>query len=84
MGANPTGLPDLARRINEEDAAARRLMKEAVAHTVEAGRLLIEAKGQVPPGVWKQWVAENLTFDVRRAKNCMTVYEKRDEEEFKF
>jgi hypothetical protein len=41
-------LKSLAARINEEHAAAEGHARSAVEHAVIAGRLLIEAKAQVP------------------------------------
>ena len=43
-------LKSLAARINEEHAAAEGHARSAVEHAVIAGRLLIEAKAQVPNG----------------------------------
>lgn len=84
MSTEPSGGPDLARRISEEHAAGRRLMNESVAHMVEAGRLLTEAKGRMSPDEWQRWLAEEFPFEPREAKRLMAVYERRDSEEFQF
>ena len=45
-GIHHNALPVLAGRINAEHAAAEDATRRGMAHAVEAGRLLIEAKGQ--------------------------------------
>lgn len=69
MGEIETTANDLAIQINAEHEACIGAASTAVEHAIEAGRLLIEAKSQVPHGGWMAWVKENCRFSQDRA-NC--------------
>lgn len=61
-------LLDLATQINAEHDAAGAAMSSALSHAVNAGRLLIEAKGTVDHGEWADWLSDNVTFTDRTAR----------------
>jgi hypothetical protein len=67
----PAGVAGLAARIRAEHEAAQSAMRTAVAHAVEAGKLLIEAKKLVGHGGWLAWVKENCAFSDRTAQGYM-------------
>lgn len=66
-------LHDLARRINAEHAACEAAARDALHHALEAGRLLIDAKGQVQHGEWLGWIEANCTCAPRTAQLYMRV-----------
>jgi hypothetical protein len=61
-------LPDLAQAIEAEHQAAVGAARSAIDHAVACGRLLIQAKAQVPHGEWLPWIEANLTFGPRQAQ----------------
>src|SRR4051812_31116131 len=63
-----TDLAALAGRINEAHDRAESAFRSAVEHAIEAGRLLVEAKGEVPHGGWLAWVRDNCSFSERTAR----------------
>jgi hypothetical protein len=71
--AGSVALPDLAAQINEHHRAAERAVNEALRHALEAGRLLIEAKGLVAHGGWLPWLRENFEGSGRTARIYMMV-----------
>ena len=71
-----TGLPQLAKRINEEHAAAETAMRDGLSHAVEAGKLLVEAKKQCEHGKWLPWIKESCEFSARTAQGYMRVASK--------
>ncbi|MCH8852817.1 MAG: DUF3102 domain-containing protein, partial [Planctomycetes bacterium] len=70
------GLPQLAKRINEEHAAAEAAMRDGLSHAVEAGKLLIEAKKQCEHGKWLPWISHNCDFKRRTAQGYMWLSKK--------
>lgn len=66
-------LRSIADRINREHDACENAFGEAVAHAIEAGRLLVEAKGLVPHGGWLGWLKDNCRFSERTAQGYMRV-----------
>jgi len=66
-------LADLAERINAAHQQCEQALKAGLAHALEAGRLLLEAKGQVEHGQWLPWVEANCRFSERTAQAYMRV-----------
>ena len=71
-------LSKLARQINEEHRDAEVAYRIARAanvkrsgHAIKAGRLLLQAKEQVPHGKWRVWLAANCEVSVRVAQEYM-------------
>ena len=56
-------------------------LKESVRHAVEAGELLIEAKGQLGHGQWLPWLQDHCTISERTAQLYMRVAKNRAEVE---
>ena len=63
---SPT-LPDLAARIDATVRDAETYARSAVESALCAGRLLTEAKGQVPHGEWECWLTTVRLNEPRRA-----------------
>lgn len=57
--------------------AARQMLGAAV----EIGRLLCEAKAQVPFGEWGRWLEENVAYSQSNANNLMRLYQNYGEQE---
>ena len=72
-------LLNLAARINEHHAACEQAMNTGLQHALEVGRLLVEAKAQVPHGEWAEWVAENFDGADRTERLYRNLYNRRDE-----
>jgi hypothetical protein len=70
-------LSDLATRINAEHAACIKAATDAIARSIEVGRLLEQAKEQVRHGEWSAWVEANCSFGIRMAQNYVRTYENR-------
>ena len=64
-------LPALASEINAAALSAGSAAKDAVQHALRAGRLLIEAKDQLPHGQWEPWLAEHCQVSPRMARAYM-------------
>lgn len=58
-------------KIEAAYAASVRSARTTIAHAVECGKLLLEAKAGVPHGYWLNWVEANLTIDERTARRFM-------------
>ena len=56
----------------------RKTAGDVLLAAVEVGRLLVEAKAQVPHGAWGQWLAENVEYSVSAANNMMRLYNERE------
>lgn len=54
--------------------AAEGLLKDAI----EIGRLLCEAKEQVPYGEWGPWLEENVSYSVSTANDMMRLYNEQE------
>jgi hypothetical protein len=64
-------LADLAARIRHEHEAGVLAIKRGLAHAVEAGKLLIEAREQIPHGQWLPWLREQCSVPERSARRYM-------------
>lgn len=61
----------LANQINQALAESNRLAESAVVEAARAGKLMIEAKKQVPHGQWSQWIQDNCHMTDRNARRYM-------------
>ena len=68
---NPDTLEELAIQIRTASSDAQRYAKKATEGALIAGRLLIEAKPQVPHGEWENWVTVNCDVAPRTARAYM-------------
>jgi len=75
-------LTDLAARIKAEHQAVSVSLKESVAHAIQAGTLLLEAKAEISHGQWLPWLRDQCTLSertaqlyMRTAKNRTTIEE---------
>jgi hypothetical protein len=73
MSALIAGLANLAAQIRQEHQAATLAIRRGCEHAIAAGRLLIEAKGQVPHGQWLRWLKEHCQISVRSAQTYMQI-----------
>ena len=62
---------DIAAAIGEEHEAAQAAARNAVAHAIHCGELLLEAKASLPHGVFGTWLARNVAFSDRTARGYM-------------
>ena len=51
-------------------------MKQTSQNIIEIGKLLIQAKKQVPHGDWADWLASNIDFSIRTADRFMKCAER--------
>lgn len=63
----------LADEINAAHVACERAVREGLARAAEVGRLLLQAKGQVPHGGWAEWRRTHCRFAERTAQAYMRV-----------
>ncbi len=68
-----TPLPALAAGIRAAHDAGRESAVKMAEHWLEAGRLLTEAKKQVPHGSWAGWLEANVGFSDRTARRYMQI-----------
>lgn len=73
----------LAARINAEHVAARDTAQSALDHAAECGRLLIQAKAQIPHGEWEAWLTANFSGSPRTARAYMQLASRLPELELK-
>ena len=73
--ASHADLDDLAGEIRREHQLAEQHFKAAVAHAINAGQLLIEAKRQVKHGEWLPWLEANFPGSRRTATTYMKLAE---------
>jgi hypothetical protein len=66
-------LDSLAARIKQEHTAAEGALRSGLAHALEAGRLLLEAKRGVGHGEWLRWVQDQCGLSERLAQKYMQV-----------
>jgi hypothetical protein len=64
-------LPSLATRLNAEHQAACASADQTLAHAIEAGRLLTQAKDAVGHGGWIAWLERNFEGSPRLAQQYM-------------
>ena len=75
-------LGKLADKINAEHRAYVAAVSGAVAHAIEAGRLLEEAKQSLPPPTtWEQWLEDNFEGSARTTRVYRQLY--REQEKLK-
>jgi hypothetical protein len=72
-------LDTLAEAINEQHRLCEAAAGKAVAHALEAGRMLEEAKAGVKHGEWGGWLEENFAGSARTARTYMQLNSRRDE-----
>lgn len=78
-------LNELARCIRERDREDQQLANVMLAHAVEKGRWLAEAKAMVPHGEWGNWLKEKVDYSQSKAQGLMKLYRKfGDEQESSF
>ena len=65
--------PSLAAQINAAHERAQGAVRDALGHAAEAGRLLIDAKRQLPHGQFGAWMAEHCAFARTTASLYMRV-----------
>jgi Protein of unknown function (DUF3102) len=70
---------DLAAQIEHEHQAARSAAEMVVAHAVECGELLIEAKAGLAHAEWLPWLEEYTTVSARQAQVYMRLARHRAE-----
>jgi len=69
-------LPELAAKIADAVHQANTHACAAVQHALVAGRLLTDAKAQVPHGAWESWVFAHCDVAPRTARAFMRLAEK--------
>lgn len=72
------GLRALAIRINDVAGEAYVAAGVAIERASECGKLLLQAREQVPHGEWERWVEMNLSVTPRTARRWMRLAEKPD------
>lgn len=79
MNTDPTGMPILlvdpdiqhAVAINREYLLAIECGRNAVAHAIECGKLLLDAKEDCLHGEWSEWIDTNFSGSLRTAQKFM-------------
>jgi hypothetical protein len=71
-------LSTLADEIRREAELAEQRLRDALAHAIRTGELLIEAKGQLRHGEWLPWLRVNFPNSERTASNYMRLARKSD------
>jgi N-acetylglutamate synthase/N-acetylornithine aminotransferase len=66
-------LTDLAARIRAEHEAAAAALNQGLQHAIAAGKLLIEAKKEIPHGQWLPWLKANCAISERTGQAYMRV-----------
>jgi hypothetical protein len=79
VGGVITPLADLAPRIREAHQAAEANRQSAVASAIMVGRLLKEARAQVPHGEWLSWLERNTGLSQRTAQRYLRYAKHADE-----
>jgi Protein of unknown function (DUF3102) len=69
-------LDPLAVKIRAEHAAASAAARDAIGHAINAGRLLLEAKGKLKHGEWLPWLEKHCELSERQAQRYMRVAQK--------
>jgi hypothetical protein len=70
-GRRSAALADLAGAIEAEHQAAHGAARAALDHALECGRLLLEAKAQLPHGSWLDWLERNTSVSARQSQRYM-------------
>jgi hypothetical protein len=66
-------LPELAAQIKAEHKACAEALQTALQHAVAAGKMLIEAKAQLPHGQWLPWLRDQCSLSERKAQRYMRI-----------
>jgi len=77
--ASSNSLVDLAARIRSHHDATKAALKTGIDHAMAAGDLLIEAKAQIPHGIWLPWLKEHCAVSERTARLYMRLARNRSE-----
>jgi hypothetical protein len=77
MNTAVASLASLASRINAEHEAFLATAERAIDRAVEVGRLLCEARAEVPEGRWIAWVESNCSFGERQSQRYFEIYSNR-------
>jgi len=64
---------NLVNQINEHHSFAKKLLGSGLEHARIAGELLIEAKEDIPHGLWGKWITDNCRFSRRTAQSYMRI-----------
>lgn len=78
MGTGNNRLPVLAAEIQRAHEAARQHAGAALAHAIEAGERLIEAKDKIKHGGWIAWLGDNTDLPDRTARVYMRLARHKD------
>lgn len=79
-GRDEERLAELAGRIRERDREDQQLANMMLAHAVEKGRWLTEAKGMVPHGEWGEWLKREVDYSQSRAQELMRLFQRYGED----
>jgi Protein of unknown function (DUF3102) len=71
--ARSNSLTDLAARIRAEHEACGKAFQRGLAHAIAAGKLLLEARDQIPHGQWLNWLRESCQIPERTARRYMEI-----------
>src|SRR3990170_4494243 len=66
-------LDELAEEIKSEHLAVMRDARSAVDHALHCGRLLLEAKSQLPHGEWLPWLRQHCSVRERQASSYIRI-----------
>jgi len=72
-------LGKLAQNANSEHRAVMDCVRDGLDHAMECGRLLAEARTQVPHGRWLPWLRDNFAASVRTAQGYIRLHERQDQ-----
>ncbi len=61
----------------EINVIKRKTAQDVLTSAIEIGRLLCEAKAQIPHGAWGDWLRDNVSYSVSNANNMMRLYRER-------
>src|SRR5690348_3817462 len=73
MSAGHNYLASLAADIRALHASVRRSAEQAARDAIEAGKLLIDAKRELPHGGWETWLRDHATISPRTARRHMRI-----------
>ena len=79
-GRDEERLAELAGRIRERDREDQQLANMMLAHAVEKGRWLTEAKSLVPHGSWGEWLKREVDYSQSRAQELMRLFQRYGED----
>lgn len=79
-GRDEERLEELAGRIRERDREDQQLANLMLAHAVEKGRWLTEAKSLVPHGAWGGWLKREVDYSQSKAQTLMRLFQRHGED----